>query len=108
MSNEETASLSFIERAASEIKAYTGIFLNLKTGSVWSLVLNEAELLVEVPHFSFKLAPLSRTKFRPVNPIIKLEFEFENNDSRNSLLINPWLMHIYAKDVRRATFEALR
>ncbi len=102
MSNEETPILSFIKLSEQEIQAKTGIFSNPKTGSIWELYINDGKLLVEVPHFNFQIAPSSRTKFKPVNSLINLEFEFDNNSYRN-----PLLMHIYAKGIRRATFEAL-
>ena len=80
----------------------TGVFLNPLTGAVWKLVVNEAKLMVDVPHFSFQLTPNSPTRFRPVNCLINLEFEFENPHPHNY-----WQMHIYAKGIKRATFQAI-
>lgn len=108
MSNVETPNFSLIKLSEQEVKAKIGTFFNPKTGCVWELYLEDGKLLVEVPHFIFQLAPLSRIKFRPVNARINLEFEFENEHYRNPLLGNPLLMHIYAKGIRRATFQAVR
>lgn len=84
------------------VSAPTGVFLNPLTGAVWELVVIEAKLMVDVPHFSFQLAPNSPTRFIPVNCLVYLEFEFEHPHPHNS-----WQMHIYAKGSKRATFQAI-
>lgn len=101
MSNEDKTIPSFIELPEQEIESKSGIFLNPKTGYVWELSIKDGKLMVDVPNFSFQIAPLSSTKFRPVNTQINLEFEFEKQDQNA-----PLLMHVYAKGIQRATFEA--
>ncbi|MBV8886852.1 MAG: hypothetical protein JO235_23050 [Chroococcidiopsidaceae cyanobacterium CP_BM_RX_35] len=93
---------SFIKLSQQEIKAKASIFLNPATGAVWEVFVKEGKLLVDVPNFSFQIAPLSHTRFRPVDTQINLEFEFE--ESRHN---QPLLLHIYAKGINRATFAAL-
>ncbi len=92
----------FTEILGFEVSVYTGIFLNRATETVWSLFIQSSKLMVDVPNFSFQLSPLSPTIFRPVNPAINLEFEFEKSNQNDS-----FLMHIYAKGIKRATFDAL-
>lgn len=92
-------SSSLIELLNQELEAKTGVFLNPKTGNVWSLHIQSGELMVEVPNFSFQISPRSATKFRPVNTLVNLEFEFEKLSQHNSLR-----MHVYAKGIKRATF----
>jgi len=85
-----------------EVSTYTEIFLNRVTGTVWTLFIQSSNLIIDVPNFSFQLSPFSPTRFRPVNPAVNLEFEFEQPNQNNSSL-----MHIYAKGIKRATFDAL-
>jgi len=90
---------SFIELREQEVKAKTGVFINPKTGNAWELSIQHGKLIVEVPNFSFQISPSSKTRFRPVNPLINLEIEFEKLSPHRALC-----MHIYAKGIRRATF----
>lgn len=76
------------------------IFLNLQTGSTWELYVSNRKLLIDIPNFSFEISPLSRTRFSPINTQVNLEFEFEKPPVKNHLLL-----HVYAKGIRRATFE---
>ena len=92
-------SSSVIELFNQELEAKTGIFLNPKTGNAWKLYMEEGELIVEVPNYSFQISPLSATKFRPVNTLVNLELEFEKPSQQGSLC-----MHLYAKGIKRATF----
>ncbi len=43
---------------------------------------------------------MSNTRFIPINTQVNLEFEFEKPPVRNHLLL-----HVYAKGIKRATFE---
>lgn len=90
---------SFIELREQEVQAKTGVFLNPKTGNAWSLSIQDRQLIVEVPNFSFQIYPVSATKYRPVNTLVNLEMEFEKLSHHNSLR-----MHVYAKGRKRATF----
>lgn len=94
-------SSGFIELTDQELKAKTGSFCNPVTGTIWELSITEGKLLIQVPNFSFPISPLTKTKFRPVNIYMKIEFEFEKLEPEHLL------MHIYAKGVERATFAAL-
>jgi hypothetical protein len=92
-------SSSLIELIEQELEAKTGVFLNPKTGTSWELYIQDGELIVEVPNFSFQISPSSKTRFRPVNTLINLEIEFQKLSKHKSLC-----MHIYAKGIKRATF----
>lgn len=92
----------FMEITEQEVKAKTVTFLNPATGAVWELFIREGKFFVDVPNFSFEISPLSHTRFKPVNTQVNLEFEFE--EPRQD---QPWLLHIYAKGINRATFKAL-
>lgn len=92
-------SSSLIELLNQELEAKNSVFLNPQTGNAWSLYIQNGEIMVDVPNFSFQISPLSETKFRPVNTLINLEIEFEKPSQRNSLH-----MHIYVKGIKRATF----
>ncbi len=81
-----------IELSDFEVEVKTGTFLNPRTGSVWELYIKNRILTVNVPNFSFQLSPLSPAIFRPANPAVNLEFEFERPHPNHS-----WLMHVYAK-----------
>ena len=76
------------------------IFLNSQTGVAWKLYVKNRKLLVDVPNFNFELLPVSNTRFIPINTQVNLEFEFEKPPVRNHLLL-----HVYAKGIKRATFE---
>ena len=76
------------------------IFLNPQTGVAWKLYVKNRKLLVDVPNFSFELLPVSNTRFIPINTQVNLEFEFEKPPVKNHLLL-----HVYAKGIKRATFE---
>lgn len=91
----------FIKLPEEQVHNKTGIFLNRLTGAVWELCNQDGKLIVSVPNFSFQMAPLTTTKFIPVNTQVNLEFEFEKPNQNK-----PLLMHIYAKGIKRATFEA--
>lgn len=73
-------------------------FYNPVTKTTWQLSVRDENLIVDVPNFNFQLSPLSTNKFRPVNTEIDLDFEFEQRDRCT--------MNIYAKGIKRATFEA--
>lgn len=92
-------SSSLIELIDQELETETGFFLNPKTGSIWELYIQDGELILKVPRFSFQISPLSKSRFRPVNTLINLEIEFERLSACNYLHI-----HIYAKGIKRATF----
>ncbi len=79
----------------------TGIFHNPVTGTDWQLSIKEDKFMVDVPNFNFQLSPISENKFIPVSSEIALEFEFERADSSDH-----WIMNIYAKGIKRATFKA--
>ncbi len=92
-------SSSLIELVYQEVEAKPGVFLNPQTGSAWELYIQDGELMVEVPNFSFQISPLSATKFRPANTLVNLEFEFEQPIQHRRLRL-----HVYAKGIKRATF----
>ena len=79
----------------------TGIFHNSVTGTDWQLSIRDDKFMVDVPNFNFQLSPISENKFIPVSSEIALEFEFEQSESSDR-----WIMNIYAKGIKRATFEA--
>lgn len=78
-----------------------GYFCNVVTGTVWQLSIKDDKLIVDVPNFNFQLSPLNANKFKPVTTEINLDFEFEKCDRTNR-----WIMYIYAKGFKRATFES--
>lgn len=92
-------SSSVIELLNQEVNAKTGVFLNPKTGNAWLLYIQDGEVMVEVPNYSFQISPLSENKFRPVNTLVNLEIEFEKPSQHNRLRL-----HVYAKGRKRATF----
>ena len=92
-------SSSLIELIYQELETKTGVLLNPKTGSVWELYIQDGELILKVPRFSFQISPSSKSRFRPVNTLINLEIEFERFIGFNYLH-----MHLYAKAIKRATF----
>lgn len=92
-------SSSLIELLNHELEDKTGVFLNPKTGNAWEVYIQDGELTVEVPNFSFQISPLTENKFRPVNTLVNLEIEFEKLSQHNLLH-----MHVYAKGIKRATF----
>ncbi|MBA3924473.1 MAG: hypothetical protein H0X31_23330 [Nostocaceae cyanobacterium] len=90
---------NLIELTDQELETKTGVFLNPKTGNTWELYIQDRELMVEVPNFNFQISPLSATKFKPVNTLVNLEFEFEQPIQQRRLRL-----HVYAKGIKRATF----
>lgn len=92
----------FIELPEKEVEAKTGVFHNPATGAMWKLSRQNEKLMVDVPNFSFQIAPLSETKFLPVHALMKIEIEFEKQGHNQ-----PLLMHLYAKGMKRATFETI-
>lgn len=92
-------SSSLVEIIDRELKAKAGIFVNPKTGNAWEVYLQDGELFIEVPNFSFQISPSRSNRFRPVGTLINLEIEFEKPNQYSSLK-----MHVYAKDIKRATF----
>ena len=92
-------SSSLIELIDQELETKIGVFLNPKTGSVWELYIQDRELILKVPRFSFQISLSRKSRFRPVNTLINLEIEFEKLSAFGYLN-----MHIYAKGRKRATF----
>ena len=90
---------NLIELIDQELETKTGVFLNPKTGNAWELYIQDGELMLKVPNFSFQISPSSKNRFRPVNTLINLEIEFEKLSAFAYLH-----MHIYAKGIKRATF----
>ena len=93
---------SLFELPGKEVLGATGLYRNPVTKAVWCLSIEDRRLTINVPNFSFQLSPLSATKFRPVDPSINLEFEFATHNQSP-----PCLLHIYAKGIKRASFQAL-
>ncbi|OWY64039.1 hypothetical protein B7486_49520 [cyanobacterium TDX16] len=91
-----------IKLSEKEVSAKTGVFLNPMTGAIWEVSVKEGQLVVAVPNFSFQISPFSPNKFIPVNTLVNLEIEFEKHGQND-----PLLMHLYAKGIKRATFETL-
>lgn len=85
-----------------EVEARTDFMRNPVTGTIWKLTIKGEEIMIEVQNFSFQIYPLSLKKFRPMNPNMNLEIEFEEHGPHA-----PLLMHVYAKGINRATFESL-
>lgn len=92
-------SFNLIELLDQKLESKPSVFLNPKTGNVWSLYMQDDKLMVEVPNFTFQIYPLSATKFRPVNTLVNLELEFEQPIQHRRLRL-----HVYAKEIKRATF----
>lgn len=84
-----------------EFEDKTGFWRNPITGAVWQLSVEDGRLIVNVPNFSFQIFPSSPTEFRPVNTAVNLDIQFEKLDQNQR-----FLMHVLAKGIRRATFEA--
>lgn len=85
-----------------EFEDKTGFWRNPATNAVWELSVEDGKLIVKVPNFSFQIFPLSPTEFRPVNTDVNLDIHFERLDRNET-----FLMHLLAKGIRRATFEAI-
>lgn len=102
MSYEDKTLLNLTKLPTNKILPKTGTFINSATGAVWKLLVRDGELTIDMPNFSFQISPVSGTRFKPVNTQINLELEFEK-----ALSTNPLLLHIYAKGIKRATFEAI-
>ncbi len=92
-------SSNLIEFIDQKLENKKGVFLNPKTGNAWELYMQDGELIIAVPNFSFQISPSTGSKFRPVDTLINLEIEFEKPNPPTSLR-----MHIYAKSIKRATF----
>ncbi|MGL4620131.1 hypothetical protein [Chroococcidiopsis sp.] len=76
--------------------------INRKTGAIWSLALKQKQLTINVPNFNFQIHSFTPTKFKPIDPEMRIEIEFDLDYQNQNLL-----MHLYAKDTKRATFEAV-
>ncbi|MDV2992332.1 MAG: hypothetical protein N4J56_001986 [Chroococcidiopsis sp. SAG 2025] len=76
--------------------------INRKTGAIWVLTFKQKYLKIDVPNFSFQIYSCSPTQFKPIDPEMKIDIEFDEDYQSQNLL-----MHLYAKGIRRATFEAL-
>lgn len=85
-----------------KIEPETTSLINRKTGAIWSLALKQKRLTIDVPNFSFQIYSCSPSKFRPIDPEMKIDIEFDEDYQNQNLL-----MHLYAKGLKRATFEAL-
>jgi hypothetical protein len=85
-----------------KIKPEPTLLINRKTDAVWTLAFRNEKLTIDVPNYSFQIHSFTPTQFKPDNPEIKLEIEFEKDYQSQNLL-----MHLYAKGVKRASFEAL-
>lgn len=92
-------SYNLIKLIDRELEAKTGVFINPRTGNAWEVYLQDGELFIEVPNFSFQISPSMSNRFRPVDTLINLEIEFEKPNQYSSLQ-----MHVYAKGIKRATF----
>ncbi|MBE9016989.1 hypothetical protein IQ272_12770 [Chroococcidiopsidales cyanobacterium LEGE 13417] len=76
--------------------------INRKTGAIWVLTFKQKHLTISVPNFSFPIYSCSPTQFKPIDPEMKIDIEFDEDERHQNLL-----MHLYAKGEKRATFEAL-
>lgn len=91
--------VDLVEDLGSQVEPTT--FVNQKTETLWILSISQEKLIIDVPNFQFQIYPISPTKFKPANTLIKLDIEFETDNKTQSLL-----MHLYAKGIKRASFEA--
>jgi hypothetical protein len=78
------------------------LLINRATDAIWQMAFRQEKLAIDVPNYSFQINSFTPTKFKPVNPEIKLEIEFEKDYHSQNLL-----MHLYAKGIKRASFEAI-
>lgn len=78
------------------------LLINRTTDALWKLAFRQEKLVIDVPNYSFQINSFTPTKFKPANSEIKLEIEFEKDYHSQNLL-----MHLYAKGIKRASFEAL-
>jgi hypothetical protein len=78
------------------------LLINRMTNALWKLAFRQEKLTIDVPNYSFQINSFTPTKFKPANPEMKLEIEFEKDYYSQNLL-----MHLYAKGIKRASFEAL-
>lgn len=92
-------SSNLIELIDQELETQTGFFINPKTGSIWELYVQDRELILKIPNFSFQISSSSKSRFRPVNTLINLEIEFNKPN-----WVVPLHMNIYAKGIKRAIF----
>ncbi|MBD2307527.1 hypothetical protein H6G17_18810 [Chroococcidiopsis sp. FACHB-1243] len=76
--------------------------INRKTGAIWLLTFKQKHLTISVPNFSFPIYSCSPTQFKPIDPEMKIDIEFDEDYQNQNLL-----MHLYTKGLKRATFEAL-
>jgi len=76
--------------------------INRKTGAIWLLTFKQKQLTIDIPNFSFQIYSFSPTKFKPMHSKMKIEIEFDEDYQNQNLL-----MHLYAKGMKRATFETL-
>lgn len=76
--------------------------INRKTSTIWSLAFKQNRLTINVPNFDFPIYSFTPTKFRPIDPDMKIEIEFDEDWQNQNLF-----MHLYAKGMKRATFEAV-
>lgn len=78
------------------------LLINRVTDTIWQLAFKQEKLTIDVPNYSFQIHSFTPTRFKPDNPEMKLEIEFEKDYHSQNLL-----MHLYAKGEKRASFEAL-
>ena len=99
-----TIKLENIEKSIDRMKIEPEpiLLINRMTDAVWKLAFRQERLTIDVPNYSFQIRSVTPTKFKPENPEIKLGIEFEKDYKSQNLL-----MHLYAKDIKRASFEAL-
>ena len=83
-----------------KLQSMAGEFLNRATGAIWKVYVQDAALMVEVPHFNFQLTPLSANRFKPVNSQVKIEVEFQP-------VAQSCFMYVYVQGSKRATFAAI-
>lgn len=98
MFTTDKPTLSLVERPQQEIIDNSGVFINLETGCIWELVIEGKRMKINSPHLSFEIAPISKSVFKPLNPLIDIEIEFENQTPFS-------VMHVYAKNIWKATFQ---
>ena len=98
MFTTDQPTFTLLELDQQEISVKSSVFINLETGCVWELVIEDTRMRINSPHLSFEIVPISKTIFKPLSPLIDIEIELENQ--------TPFLvMQIYAKNIWKATFQ---
>ncbi len=98
-----TAKPSFVRLSKTQLGEKVGAYYNKKREQVWKITLKEGGLFVDAYSYSFRIMPISATRFLAIEAPMDWQIEFEKTEEARTLT-----MRVHEEEEESLTFEAIQ